>query len=189
MLLAGLDFETANSLRGSICQAGIALLEDGVLIRSWECFVRPRPGQCWVSSWNYRVHGIGAEQLRYACEFPQLWPEMAEMLSCADCVVCHNAPFDLSQLRDNLQFYNLPPISFPYMDSVIVSKRLFPELPNHRLDTVANHLHYFFRHHDALEDAAACAYILSQTGLPEDLWRTFRHPAETASQRHSLSHL
>ena len=179
MLLAGLDFETANGRCGSICQAGIALLDDGVPIQRWEAFVRPRPGQCWISRYNYRVHGIGPESLRYAMEFHELWPEMLELLSRADCVVMHHAMFDLAQLRDNLHYYGLPPVSFPYMDSVYASRRAFPNLPNHQLDTVARVLNYPFRHHDALEDAEACAFILSQIGLPEDLWRTFQYPDET----------
>ena len=37
MKLTGLDFETANSLHGSICSVGCAVLEDGVVTekREW----------------------------------------------------------------------------------------------------------------------------------------------------------
>ncbi len=38
---------------------------------------------------------------------------------------------------------------------------LFPELPNHRLNTVCENLNITLNnHHDALEDSRACAEIL-----------------------------
>ena len=39
-------------------------------------------------------------------------------------------------------------------------RRVWPDLPNHKLDTVAGHLGYSFHHHQALDDARACAYIV-----------------------------
>ncbi len=41
------------------------------------------------------------------------------------------------------------------------SRRLFPEFPNHRLNTVCENLNIQLdHHHDALEDSRACAEIL-----------------------------
>ena len=41
-----------------------------------------------------------------------------------------------------------------------ISRRVWPDLPNHKLDTVSGYLGYSFRHHQALDDARACAYIV-----------------------------
>ena len=48
----------------------------------------------------------------------------------------------------------------PFYCTCRQSRRLFPELPNHRLETVSLHVGYHLAdHHHALADAEACAYI------------------------------
>ncbi len=177
MLLAGLDFETANGQRGAICQAGVALVQDGSVVRQWESYVRPRPGQFWFSSFCTRVHGITMQDVRFSPEFPELWPRMQELLLQADYVIAHNAPFDLAQLRECLRHYDLPCMPFRYADSCRIARHAFPQLPSHSLDAVATHLRLPpFHHHDALEDAATCALIADHLGIPDHLTHTFQSP-------------
>ena len=59
-----------------------------------------------------------------------------------------------------LKAYHLdvPPLS--YACTVEISRRVWPDLPNHKLDTVAGFLGYSFHHHQALDDARACALIV-----------------------------
>ncbi|MBR4159177.1 MAG: hypothetical protein IKT97_03885, partial [Spirochaetia bacterium] len=40
-----------------------------------------------------------------------------------------------------------------------LSKQLYPELPHRSLDALAERIHFPFKHHNALEDAKACAAI------------------------------
>ena len=40
--------------------------------------------------------------------------------------------------------------------------RTWEDLKNHKLDTVSAFLNFDFKHHDALEDALACANILME---------------------------
>ena len=165
MRLAGLDFETANGCAGSICAVGCGILQDGEEAETFERLVRPHPRMDWIASYCYRVHGIGACDLEEADEFPAVWPELRDMLLSADCVVIHNAPFDLGHLRAVLALYGLPPVRFPYVCSLAASRRVLPELASHSLDRVAAYFDIRFRHHDALEDALACAKILREIGL------------------------
>ena len=173
MRLAGLDFETANNCAGSICAVGCGILQDGEEGETFERLVRPHPSMNWIASFCYRVHGIGACDLEDADEFPAIWPELRDMLLSADCVVIHNAPFDLSHLRSVLALYELPPVEFDYVDSLRISRRLFPDMESHTLDAMAEHFGIVFRHHDALEDAAACAGIVARTGIPEGFTHHF----------------
>ena len=46
-------------------------------------------------------------------------------------------------------------------------------MESHSLDAMAEHFGIVFRHHDALEDAAACAGIVARTGIPDGLRRHF----------------
>ena len=173
MRLAGLDFETANGKSGSICAAGCAILDDGRLTERREWLICPHKGYRWMRPDFTDIHGLSYWDVCECAEFNDIWPELRGMLLSADCVVFHNAPFDLGHLRSVLSLYELPPVEFDYTDSLFISRRLFPELPSHSLDAMAEHFGIVFRHHDALEDAATCACIVAQTGIPSDLRHHF----------------
>lgn len=165
MKLVGLDFETANPCRGSICAAGVCLLEDGVKLAEREWLLRPHRTRDWFLADFTVLHGIHHWDVRQAPEFVAIWPVLLGWLQQADCVVIHNARFDLGQLSATLALYELGTCRFPYICSLQLSRRCFPELKSYTLDTVAAHLGHHFRHHDALEDAEACARIAVKTGI------------------------
>jgi DNA polymerase-3 subunit epsilon len=178
MKLAGLDFETANTKSGSICAAGCAVLEDGAVTGSRRWLICPHAGYRWMRPDFTRIHGLCHWDVCNCPEFPVAWEEMREMLLSSDCVVIHNAPFDLGHLKSALALYGLPSVEFDYADSVVITRRLFPGLPSHSLDAMAGHFGITFRHHDALNDAFACASIIARTGIPEGYVRHFQYNAE-----------
>ena len=51
-------------------------------------------------------------------------------------------------------------IDATWLDSVRVAKRVWPELPSHRLNIVSKHLGIRLKHHDALCDARAAGLIV-----------------------------
>ena len=110
MKLCGLDFETANSCNGSICAVGAALLEDGVVLERREYLVKPHKSLDYMSKFCRDVHGISYEDLRESPEFSEVWQSVKELLTSADCVVSHNAQFDLRHLHNVLALYNLPSV-------------------------------------------------------------------------------
>ena len=173
MKLAGLEFETANRKSGSICAVGCAILDNGVVTERKEWLVCPHKGYRWMRPDFTDIHGLTYWDVCDCAEFVDIWPELRVMLLSADCVVIHNAPFDLGQLSSVLALYELPPVEFDYADSLTISRRLFPEMPSHTLDTMAERFGIIFQHHDALEDAFACASIIAQTGIPDGCLRHF----------------
>ena len=62
-------------------------------------------------------------------------------------------------------------LKFEYIDSCGIAKELLPELKNHKLKTLVKHFQLpKFKHHDAKEDAIACANIyLKLQGLSENI--------------------
>lgn len=176
MNLVGLDFETANPRNGSICAAGVAVLQDGCVVEKREWLIRPHCSIDWMLPVFTEIHGIGYYDLRQAPEFPEIWPVMRSLVASGDCVVIHNAPFDLRHLNAVLELYQLPGVSFDYVCSLAICRKLFPERPSHSLDAIAKHFNYEFQHHDALEDAIACVSIVSQTGIPENFLKRFEYP-------------
>ena len=43
---------------------------------------------------------------------------------------------------------------------VKIAQKMWPDLPRHSLDVVSNYLNFEFKHHDAYDDARACANIM-----------------------------
>ena len=173
MRIIGLDFETANQSSGSICAAGCIVLEDGVVVEKQEWLIRPHRTVDRMHGACFAAHGISWYDLRDVPEFPAVWPVLRRMLTSGGVVVAHNAAFDLNHLKGALELYGLPSVEFDYACSLRVSRELLPDLENHSLDAVASHIGHKFHHHDALEDAIACATIIGKIGIPENSIRRF----------------
>lgn len=75
-------------------------------------------------------------------------------------LVAHNADFDVSFMRQAACRMGLP-FDPTTVDTLSLARRLYPQLHNHKLDTVAGHLRLGgFNHHRADDDAAIAAGIL-----------------------------
>ena len=175
MKLCGLDFETANNSNGSICSVGVAVIENGVVLERREYLVKPYKSVDYMCKFCRDIHGITYEDLRESPEFSEVWQSVKQLLISADCVVIHNAPFDLQHLYKVLSLYNLPSVSFDYVCSLKLCRYHFPELPYHSLADMAEKFGITFQHHDALEDAETCAKIASQLEIPENFICRFEY--------------
>ena len=77
-------------------------------------------------------------------------------------LVAHNAEFDTGFIREYCRRSGrvFDPL---YLDTLLLAQYLCPELNNHKLDTVANHLELPpFHHHRANDDAEVCGAIMFQ---------------------------
>ncbi len=173
MKIVGLDFETANYRHGSICAAGLAVMEDGIMTEKREWLVRPHKSMDYVLPRFTAVHGITYYDLRQSPEFPEIWPVMRDILKGADCVAIHNAGFDLLHWKNALALYGLPRVSLPYICTLELSRKKLPELESHSLDAVAGHFGIAFCHHDALEEAAVCVTVASLLNFDENMIKRF----------------
>lgn len=160
MIITSLDFETANHSRVSICAAGIAVFEDGKLSESPYWLVRPPKGHGWFLEDFTEIHGLTWFDVQEAPEFPAIAPEFLERLTRSDIVIAHNAPFDIGVLRTTLDHFGLACPEFDYLCTCQAAKRIWPDLPNHKLNTVAAHIGHEFYHHHAQSDAEAAGRVL-----------------------------
>ena len=161
MNIACIDFETANHSRVSICAASVAVFENDELVESPYWLVKPPKGHgFFLPDWTEDIHGITWFDVQDAPEFPAIAPELQERLTKADIVVAHNAMFDMSVLKQTLEHFNLPSPDFQYLCTYRLAARIWPELPNHQLSTVAAHIGHEFQHHHAKSDAEAAGRVL-----------------------------
>ena len=161
MTITCLDFETANQSRVSICAAGIAVFENGNLTEAPHWLVRPPKGHGWfLPEFTEDCHGLTWLDVRDSPDFSIIAPELLERLTRADIVVAHNAQFDLGALRTTLDHFGLACPEFSYLCTCRVAKRVWPDLPNHKLNTLATHIGHKFHHHNAQADAEAAGRVL-----------------------------
>ena len=81
---------------------------------------------------------------------------------CGNCkfLVAHNADFDTGFLRTAGERCGMP-FECAYADTLAMARSMYPNIKNHKLDTVANHLKLApFNHHRACDDARELALIL-----------------------------
>lgn len=154
-----IDFETANSKRSSACALGIAVIEGKEIIETREWLIHPHKGHGYFHPRNVEIHGITWLDVKDAPEFDAVFAELAPKLEGA-VVVAHNAPFDMSVLRSLVELYQLSCPKFDTLCTCMLSRRLWPALENHRLDTLCEHIGHRFEHHQAGSDAEAAANVL-----------------------------
>src|ERR1019366_3503421 len=149
MTITSIDFETANQSRVSICAAGIAVFENGNLTESLHWLVRPPKGKGWfLTEFTENCHGLTWFDVQDAPEFPAIATELLVRLTRADIVIAHNAQFDIGALQATLDHFGLACPEFDYLCTYRVAERIWPELPNHQLNTLAAQIgHEFPQHH------------------------------------------
>ncbi|MET4683301.1 3'-5' exonuclease [Brevundimonas faecalis] len=156
MHAVAIDFETANEQRASPCSIGLAWIDDGVIASVEHHYIRP-PGMRFAG-FNIAFHGIGPEQVEDAEEFPAVLAAIAPRLE-GRTVLAHNAAFDVSVIRNTCDHYGLAYPAFDYLCTVKLAQACWPDMVSHKLNQVCAELGVAFRHHDAAEDAFACASV------------------------------
>ena len=138
----------------------MAVIEDGKLAESPYWLVKPPKGHGWFREDFTEVHGLTRFDVRHAPEFPAIASEFLKRLTRADIVIAHKAGFDIGKLRGTLQHFGLACPEFDYACTLKLSRRVWPDLPSHGLETVAAHIGHEFQHHNAQADAEAAGRVL-----------------------------
>ena len=151
-----IDFETANSNRGSACSIGVVKVEDFKVVSKKSFLIKPKDN---YFDWrNIEIHGINHEMVKDEPEFDVIYNYLIDDFEKFP-IVAHNASFDMSVLRHTLDLYNIPyPTTF-YSCTYQLSKKVYTNLLSYKLNSICDFLKINLVHHDALSDANACAEI------------------------------
>lgn len=155
------DFETANSFRGSPCAVGAVKVVDGRIAEEWSTLIRPPAEVRGFDRRNVRIHGIRPEDIAAAPHFSEVLVRLREFVGTLP-VAAHNAAFDMGVIRSAAEVEGLPLAPQMYFCTVQLSRKHFT-LPSHSLPFSAEAAGApMTHHHDALEDARACAAIAAE---------------------------
>jgi len=92
--------------------------------------------------------------------FSELWEQIEPILS-SGLLIAHNAPFDMGVLAQCLNDYQIAWQPFAcYACTCAMGRACYPNLSNHRLNTLCDYLHLDLDHHNAGSDSRACAELL-----------------------------
>ncbi len=151
------DVETPNARNSRMSAIGIAVIENKKITNKFFSLINP---ETYFSSFNIELTGITPQSVKTAPTFPELWKKI-EPLMTGGILIAHNAAFDMKVLGTCLNDYGITTDRYKkYACTVQLGRKCFPELPNHKLNTMCDHLNINLDHHKADSDSIACAKLL-----------------------------
>jgi len=149
-----IDFETANSQRVSACSIGYVIVRNGEISESGHHLIKPIGGH---EDFYTSIHKIKEKDTHDKPSFAELLQTLPKIF---ELPIVSYGDFDRQVLEALNEYYGLGLQDLVYTDACALAKYNLPDLPNYRLSTVAQHLGLEnFTHHNALDDAKACATI------------------------------
>ena len=151
------DIETTglNSQKDRITEIGAVKIKEGKIIDKFSSFVNPGipiPGLI------VKLTGITDEMVADAPPIEQVLNEFMEFIE-GSVLVAHNANFDVGFIRHNARILG-EKLKNPYIDTLELCRKQFPDLGKYKLNIVAKHLGVELEnHHRAVDDSMATAKI------------------------------
>lgn len=160
--IAIIDFETTGispNMGDRATEVAIVLLQEGQVVDRYQSLMN---AGVRVNSFITQLTGITNEMLQAAPAAEQVMREAARFVGDLP-MVAHNAAFDKKFWQAELARCGQDG-SHAFACTLLLSRRLYPQAPNHKLGTLAalHHLPSSGRAHRALADAEMAAHLLAQ---------------------------
>lgn len=154
------DLETTglSSIHDEIIEIGAVILKEGKELNRFQSFVDPGRS---LTQKIVDLTGITDDMLKGAPKIEEILPQFLDF--CGDRpLVAHNADFDVGFIAAACRRLEIP-YGPTYLDTLILSQNLLPQLGKFKLDIVANALSLpEFNHHRAADDALTCGLIFDR---------------------------
>lgn len=180
-----IDFETANSHRGSACAVGLVKVRDGRIVDTASWLIKPPPGIDDFDPINVELHGITEQDVQNAADWEMSLEGILQFVR-EDPLVAFDALYDASVMRKATEHEHLDLPAKEFFCALHLAREHL-DLPRHRLSDVlaALDLPPVERHEPqahALASAQIVLAIAAQhafTALPE-IWE---HPMTAVGKR------
>ena len=159
-----IDVETANNkkeLTWSICGVGVAVAKSGEIVDNWSQLINPQIRDSEWSEVNMAIHRIRPWRVRGEPTFKDRrdgYPKIKRSVA-GGRIVSHSR-FDERVISSACERLGLTMLTNPWMDSLVLAKRAWPNEPSHSLPEITKKLGIHYNPHDAGEDARATAELV-----------------------------
>lgn len=172
--IAVIDFETTGmspSQGARATEVAIVLLEGGQVVDRFQSLMKTG---AWIPPFITELTGISNAMLQDAPSADAVMRDAARFVGKAP-MVAHNASFDSKFWQAELQLADVPAPQ-PFACTVLLSRRVYPDAPSHKLGQLVSHLGLpqAGRAHRALADAEMTAALLVR--LQHDLCQRYACP-------------
>jgi DNA polymerase-3 subunit epsilon len=156
MRVVAIDFETANKSLLSPCSVGLARMEKGEIVDTFYTLLKPY--HPYFDPDNIAIHGIKSEDVKEAPSFSEVWDDVLSFVG-EDFLIAHNAPFDIGILKANLRNSYIPIPSIEYGCTLQIARKIWSDLPSHKLTYLSEIFNFEYNAHNALDDAINAAKV------------------------------
>ena len=153
-----LDIETTglSSSNDRIIEIGAARIRNGNVVEEFNELIDP---EIPIPENIVQLTGIDDTMVSGKRKINEVLPDFINFAK-DGVLVAHNAKFDIGFIKKNCRELNIE-INNPVIDTLTLSKLLFPNLKRYKLDVVAKHLGISLKnHHRAVDDAVCAGNIL-----------------------------
>ncbi len=170
--IAVLDFETTGLSPGHDrpTELAVAIVRDGRVIDRFQSLMNP--GR-WIPADVVHLTGITNDMVAAAPPVAQVMREAARFVADRP-LVAHNASFDRGFWLAELRRLGLE-VEPSFACTMLLSRRIFPSAPNHRLSTLRDHLR--------LQDTGRAHRALADVLTTVQLWQRIR---EDIARRYAI---
>ena len=168
-----IDTETTglSSYYDEIIEVGILKIRDGKVVDQYSQLIKPNNA---IDDFITYLTGITNKMLVNQPSIKDVEGEILDFLG-DDIIVGHNTSFDIRFLNASFK----ETLKNEYMDTMIFSRKIYPQLPHHRLSDLAKFLNLSNSQHRALADCTSTYQLyetikstMDERGLKlSDLWQ------------------
>lgn len=153
------DVETTglSAVYDTIIELAAVKVKNGEIIDRFEAFANPHHP---LSATTIDLTGITDDMVKDAPDIEVVIKQFKDWVG-NDILVAHNASFDMGFYNMGLKKIGLEKSPNPVIDTLELGRYLYPELKNHRLNTLCKRFDIeLTQHHRAIYDAEATGYLL-----------------------------
>lgn len=155
MTFVAFDTETSGAypLDSELCEIAAVKWQGGAVVDTFQSLIKPTQQ---MSDFIIGIHGITNEMVANAPNVGDVIPRFHKFIQ-DSVVVGHHVAFDLGFVAYEFEKKSLMLPKAPALCSSLLSRKLFPQSPNHKLQTLIDFLKlHKGQAHRALDDTKAC---------------------------------
>lgn len=156
--IVAVDLETTGAfpVGDEICEIAMIRYENGKVVEEFQSLIKPEQK---IPEKTIKIHGITNEMVENSPSISDVIHHCKDLLK-DGIFVAHHAPFDLGFMSYEFEKAGIDLPVMPALCSSLLSRHIFPESKNHRLQTLIR----FFEleqgtAHRALDDTIACLEV------------------------------